>query len=317
MIETVLLIALGFTVASLLALLIAPALWRRAVKLTTRKIESTMPISVADINADKDLLRAEYAVEMRRLELALGRAKERAARHLMERNLHTVEIGKLETEIAMLKSSLTERTKASSVLEQAIQKRIPELESQQEHSLAVIAARDIELAERTTAFHNQTDALELAQNMIHRQEQEINQLREALESISGDRVNFWGKELSDDKDRAEMARENGKLHAELSRLRGDLTQLRELDTADAIELRTEMHRLADLMLSGKPVSKPKVPDTTPELIAPDTDEGQKKTPAKTQTAPPKKRHSKQPAKSRKSLSERLAGLKRKKQKEDA
>ena len=143
MIETVMLIALGFTVASLLALLIAPALWRRAVKLTTRKIEATMPISVADINADKDLLRAEYAVEMRRLELALGKATDRAARHLMERNQHTVEIGKLETEIALLKNAIAERTHASSVLEQAVQKRIPEIEAQLEHSLQVIAARPV------------------------------------------------------------------------------------------------------------------------------------------------------------------------------
>ncbi len=317
MIETVMLIALGFTVASLLALLIAPALWRRAVKLTTRKIEATMPISVADINADKDLLRAEYAVEMRRLELALGKSKDRAARHLMERNQHTVEIGKLETEIAMLKSSLTERTHESSVLEQTVQKRIPEVESQQEHALAIIAARDLELAERATAFNNQTEALELAQKMIHRQENEINQLREALESVSGDRVNFWGKEISGDKDRAEIAKENGKLHAELSRLREDLAQLRELDTADAIELRAEMHRLADSMLSGKPVSKPKVPDTKPELTAPDSDEVQEKTPAKTKPAKARRRRPKRSTKPRKSLSERLAGLKRKKQKEDA
>jgi hypothetical protein len=319
MIESVMLIALGFTVASLLALLIAPSLWRRAVKLTTRKIEATMPISVRDINADKDLLRAEYAVEMRRLELALGKAKERAARHLMERNQHTVEIGKLETEIAMLKNSLDERTHASSILEQTIQKRIPEVESQREHSLAVIAARDVELAERANAFNNQTDALELAQEMVHRQEQEINTLREALESVSGERVNFWGKELSEDKDRAELARKNGKLNAELSRLREDLSQLRELDGADAIELRAEMHRLADLMLSGKPAVKPKVPVTEPKSVeeTPASKDVEEKTSAAEKTAAPKRETTKRSAKPRKSLSERLKSLKRKKQKEDA
>ena len=324
MIETVMLIALGFTVASLLALLIAPALWRRAVKLTTRKIEATMPISVADINADKDLLRAEYAVEMRRLELALAKAKERAARHLMERNQHTVEIGKLETEIAVLKNALAERTQASSVLEQSVQKRIPEVEAEQEHALQVIAVRDHELAERANAFNNQTDALELAQKMIQRQEQEINDLREALENVTGNRVNFWGKEISDDQDRAAMARENSKLHAELSRLREDLLQLRDFDTADAGELRVEMHRLADLMLSGKPAVTPKKLDVNPETIEPEPVEEtpdavviQDKTPASTKPAKTESGQSKRAAKPRRSLSERLAGLKRKKQKEDA
>ncbi len=324
MIETVMLIVLGFTLASLIALLIAPALWRHAVKLTTSKIEATLPISVADINADKDLLRAEYAVEMRRLELELGKAKERAARHLMERNQHTVQIGTLETEIATLKNALAERTKASSVLEQAVQKRIPEIEAMQKQSLQLIAVRDHELAERANAFNNQTDSLELAQKIIHGQEQEINQLRVALESVSGDRVNLWGKEVSRDNERSAMAKENGKLHAELSRLREDLAHLRELDTADAAELRTEMHRLADLMLSGKPAVKPKKLDADPELFEPEPAEKkpvskatQKKVPASKKPAAKKRAQRKPAAKARKSLSERLAGLKRKKQKEDA
>ncbi len=324
MIESVMLIMLGFTVAGLIALLIAPALWRRAVKLTTGKIEATMPISVTDINADKDLLRAEYAVEMRRLELELGKAKERAARHLMERNQNTAQIGTLETEIATLKNALTERTKASSVLEQTVQKRIPEVEALQEHSLKVIAARDYELAERANAFNNQTDALELAQRIIRGQEQEINRLREALESVSGDRVNLWGKEVSEDKERSAMARENGKLHAELSRLREDLVQLRELDTADATELRAEMHRLADLMLSGKPAVKPKKFDADPDLFEPEPTKKppagkakQKKAPTSKKPAAKKRAQRNPAAKQRKSLSERLSGLKRKKQKEDA
>jgi hypothetical protein len=324
MIETVMLIALGFTVASLLALLIAPALWRRAVKLTTRKIKATMPISVADINADKDLLRAEYAVEMRRLELGLGKAKERAARHLMERNQHTVEIGKLETEIAMLKNALTERTKASSVLEQTVQKHIPEVEAQQEHSLKVIAARDLELSERANAFANQGDALELAQKMVQRQEQEIDRLRQALESLTGTRVNFWGKELSEDIERTAMAKENGKLNAELSRLREDIAQLRELDIADAAQLRTEMHRLADLMLSGKAPAKSKKTDPDPAIVETEAIEEtsqtkvpQEEEPESKKPAQSKRSKRKQAAKPRKSLSERLAGLKHKKQKENA
>lgn len=324
MIEIVMLIALGFTVASLLALLIAPALWRRAVKLTTRKIKATMPISVADINADKDLLRAEYAVEMRRLELGLGKAKERAARHLMERNQHTVEIGKLETEIATLKNSLTERSKASSVLEQTVQKHIPEVEAQHEHSLKVIAARDLELSERANAFANQGDALVLAQTMVQRQEQEIDRLRQALESLTGARVNFWGKELSEDIERTAMAKDNGKLNAELSRLREDIAQLRELDIADASDLRTEMHRLADLMLGGKSPAKPKQSGADKQKVENEAVEDASKTrtakDAESESEKPvqsKRSKRKKPAKSRKSLADRLSGLKGKKHKENA
>ena len=68
MLETVMLIAAGFLAASLLALLMVPVLWQRARQLTELRIRSQTPLSVAEIQADKDRLRAEYALEIRRLE---------------------------------------------------------------------------------------------------------------------------------------------------------------------------------------------------------------------------------------------------------
>ena len=70
--------ALGFFLGCLLALMLAPPLWNRAVKLTTRKLEATMPMSLNDIQADKDQLRAEFAIELRKVEVALEKAKEKA-----------------------------------------------------------------------------------------------------------------------------------------------------------------------------------------------------------------------------------------------
>jgi hypothetical protein len=77
MLETVMLIAVGFFSACLLALLMVPALWRRAVRLTETRMRSQTPLSVADIQADKDRLRAEYALEIRRLEKSLESMRER------------------------------------------------------------------------------------------------------------------------------------------------------------------------------------------------------------------------------------------------
>ena len=67
MIDIGMYVALGFLLASLLALIVAPAFWRRAVRLTKRRIEMTMPMSASDIQADKDQLRAEFAIELRRV----------------------------------------------------------------------------------------------------------------------------------------------------------------------------------------------------------------------------------------------------------
>jgi chromosome segregation ATPase len=60
--------ALGFLVASLMALAIAPAFWRRAIRLSTRRLEMQLPLSPEEILAGRDLLRAEFAVERRKLE---------------------------------------------------------------------------------------------------------------------------------------------------------------------------------------------------------------------------------------------------------
>jgi len=60
--------ALGFLFAGLLTLLFLPAFWRRAMRLSTRRLEMQMPLSMAEIVAERDQLRAEFAASMRRVE---------------------------------------------------------------------------------------------------------------------------------------------------------------------------------------------------------------------------------------------------------
>ena len=64
MIDIAIYSALGFLLGCLLGLVLAPPLWNRAVRLTTRKLEATMPMSLAEIQADKDQLRAEFALSL-------------------------------------------------------------------------------------------------------------------------------------------------------------------------------------------------------------------------------------------------------------
>ena len=46
-----------------------PAVWRRAVRLTKKRIEAATPMTMAEFRADKDQLRAEFALSTRRLEM--------------------------------------------------------------------------------------------------------------------------------------------------------------------------------------------------------------------------------------------------------
>ena len=98
--------AIGFLTAALLALLILPGLSRRAERLARRRVEARLPTSVAQIAAERDLLRAELAVEARRIEM---KAKSIAQEHAAD----LLELGKRDVEIASVERDLRRRSQAS------------------------------------------------------------------------------------------------------------------------------------------------------------------------------------------------------------
>lgn len=68
-IEQIMYFMLGVLIATLVALLVLPAVWHRAVRLTTKRVEAAVPISIFEVQADKDQQRAFFALNQRRLEL--------------------------------------------------------------------------------------------------------------------------------------------------------------------------------------------------------------------------------------------------------
>src|SRR5687768_4924987 len=75
MVEPIMFFGIGFLVASLLGLIIVPLVHNRAVRLTIRRMEAATPLSMAEIQADKDQLRAEFAISTRRLEMSIDQLK--------------------------------------------------------------------------------------------------------------------------------------------------------------------------------------------------------------------------------------------------
>ena len=96
MVESVLFFALGFLVANLLALLILPQVYARAERLAARRIEADIPISLAEIHADRDLLRAEFAMSVCRFETSIEHLKARMTGQMAELGRKTDEINRLE-----------------------------------------------------------------------------------------------------------------------------------------------------------------------------------------------------------------------------
>ena len=177
MIEWLMFGALGFLLGCLLALMLAPPLWNRAVKLTTRKLEATMPMSLNDIQADKDQLRAEFAIELRKVEVALDKAKEKATRELIEANKRRVEIAMLNTDLSAAKAQLQENENANRVLQQTIRRRLPDLDSRLKAAKKALAELESVNAELRTTVASQSEALKTARTTLHNQRADIDRLR--------------------------------------------------------------------------------------------------------------------------------------------
>jgi chromosome segregation ATPase len=86
-------------VAMLLGLMIVPLIHNRAVRLTTRRMEAATPLSMAEIQADKDQLRAEFAMSARRLEMSVDQLKHKTTSQLAELGKKTEAINRMKIEL--------------------------------------------------------------------------------------------------------------------------------------------------------------------------------------------------------------------------
>ncbi|MES2907342.1 MAG: hypothetical protein V4691_10055 [Pseudomonadota bacterium] len=108
MIEMVMFFGLGFFTACLATIFVANAVWRRAVRLTTKRVQSSMPISLSEIKADRDQLRADFAMSTRKLELSVDELKQKMKSQVTE-------IAKKNEQIRLLLVEI--KTKSESVRE--------------------------------------------------------------------------------------------------------------------------------------------------------------------------------------------------------
>ena len=99
MIEPAMYLGIGFLVASLLGLVFIPLVHSRAVRLTMRRVEAATPLSMAEIQADKDQLRAEFAMSTRRLEMSVDQMKAKTTSQLAELGKKTDAINRLKVEL--------------------------------------------------------------------------------------------------------------------------------------------------------------------------------------------------------------------------
>src|ERR1700727_1665476 len=106
MIEPIMYLAIGFLVSMLFGLMIVPLVHNRAVRLTTKRLEAATPLSMAEIQADKDQLRAEFAMSARRLEMSVDQLKNKTTSQLAELGEKNATIFSLEAREKAVKEQL-------------------------------------------------------------------------------------------------------------------------------------------------------------------------------------------------------------------
>jgi chromosome segregation ATPase len=99
MIEPIMYLAIGFLISMLFGLMIVPLVHNRAVRLTTKRMEAATPLSMAEIQADKDQLRAEFAMSARRLEMNVDQLKNKTTSQLAELGKKSDAINRMKLEL--------------------------------------------------------------------------------------------------------------------------------------------------------------------------------------------------------------------------
>lgn len=179
-IEAVMLVLLGFCIAGLLVFLAAPFYSRRSARLATDALRRAMPLTEAEIRADKDRLRAEFAITIHKLEAKAEQSALSSARHMVELNRRDATISSLEGEVDRMVTFADEHENARRVLEQTITERLPRVEHRLSEAKKLLFQRDRELAHLTDSSNKQAQALEEAKQINAQQRDEVHRLNATL-----------------------------------------------------------------------------------------------------------------------------------------
>lgn len=179
MIEPIMYFGIGFLVASLVGLVFMPLVHSRAVRLTMRRVEASTPLSMAEIQADKDHLRAEFALATRRLEMALEQTNARMAGQLAE-------IGRKSDAISRLKLVLDEKAAAILSLEsqeQMLREQMRVAEGEISAKTAMLQERDNSLTKISEELANTVGELESRTAISNSQRIELVTAQTQLQAI--------------------------------------------------------------------------------------------------------------------------------------
>jgi len=221
MVEPIMYLAIGFLVSMLFGLMIVPLVHNRAVRLTTKRLEAATPLSMAEIQADKDQLRAEFAMSARRLEMSVEQLKNKTSSQLAD-------LGKKADAINRLKVELGEKNAVIFSIEardKALKDQLRATEEEFAVKTQSLRTAEQQLADKQAALGKLTSELSERSMTAESRQVELLAVRSQIEALQN-RVNDAEKEvtgtqlrLTDHRNEAEIATR------ELSDARGKVEDL--------------------------------------------------------------------------------------------
>lgn len=164
MIENIVVFVLGALVATLFALLVIPVTWRRAARLIEQRIRATTPLTMAEIQSEKDAIRADYAVQLRKVEVRLDQAKRQAAQR-------EIEISRRDSTITELKTELASRAET-----------IGDIEAREEELKGNVLALERQVSLQTASLKEKQLAISAANDALRARTEELTGSAEAADS---------------------------------------------------------------------------------------------------------------------------------------
>ncbi|EOQ39374.1 hypothetical protein K1M76_07590 [Brucella abortus] len=249
---------LGVLVAVFVVVLLGPSVWRRAFFLARRQVQAELPITLAEIRADRDGLRAEHAVAVSKLEqlLKLERGKTAEQKVTLARQQDELKrIPLLEQNIARLEKRLGEEEKGAAEARQARDTALEKAE--------ILQAELERVQGHYVALESLADTLRIE---ISAHEAEISRLMSEITEMRHDRKDATARynELSTQLTAAQTklkseTRRNGELQQKLEKLISELSDAQEklerqnrhgdgaLMSADQIEIARQNAALREQM----------------------------------------------------------------------
>jgi DNA repair exonuclease SbcCD ATPase subunit len=241
--ETLMLVALGFVLALLLALLFGRGIWNVAVALGARRNAKNVPVQMLELQADRDRLRAEHAMMARKLELRLEDIKARMTEQMAEVSRSRNRVQTLIQQLETSEDTLAIRDREIAVLNSQIETHKADLEAGATTLSQLTASnieKDLEITRLTQSVSQLTLNLREKNSMLGR-------LNEELQTNL--RVNEMPPTVSHDADHGEL-----RIKRRIAEITSISAQMGDHQESNVQNLNTPLMNFAQNVVSNRQAS---------------------------------------------------------------